>query len=387
MVSKQSRSRDTGAVKDVKTVKDIMPFGYTHIDITAKDAYECAKKISELRVTSTIAPDCLKDIHRKIRLLCLSGTVPVKIENSTYNIPISIYMKNDHPYFPPYCLVSPTNDMAIQPSRFVDPQGLLHLPYLHEWKPSKSNLTDLVQELITAFQTQCPLYSLSAALKVHMEIFDRDLSVKNITFMTVRSNTVQGLKVLILDEVQDKASIPLEYQTLIYRGIVLEDNNKISDYNVQNEVTLQLVISDVIPPDLCPLIPLIAKQEDRLKQQLMAELQVQATIGQHIDANDTLHGSELQDEATVGSHSDAAKTSQDSVAGEQYVVLQKRLADVEKQSMTLQQQLDVERQTSEMLKAKCQYLENSVIANLTERLEILENRARKAQQYYMSNFK
>ena len=298
----------------------------------------------------------------------------MKIENSTYNIPINIYMKNDHPYFPPYCLVSPTNDMAVQPSCYVDPQGLLDLPYLHEWKPNKSNLTDLIQELITAFQKQCPVYSLSAALKVHVEIFSRDLSVKDITFTTVRSNTVQGIKEMAQNEVQDKAGIPPEHQTLIYSGVVLENDSKMSDYNLRNEVTLQLVINDAIPPDLSPLIPLIARQEGRLKQQLLAELQ----IGQYIDASKTPQSSEQQDEV-VGGHSDVAKTPQDSIAGEQqYVALQKRLANVEKQLMILQQQLDTERQTSEMLKAKCQYLENSVIANLTERLEVFENWASKA---------
>ena len=371
---KQSRSRDDkGIVEDVKTVKDMMPFGYTNVDTTAKDVYECAKKFPELRVKRTVAPDSLKDIRTKIQLLCLFGTVPVRIENSTYNIPISIYMKTVHPYFPPYCLVSPTNDMAIQPSRFVDPQGILDLPYLHEWKPNKSNLTDLIQELITAFQKQCPLYSLSAALKVHVEIFSSDLSVKNITFMTVRSNTVQGIKDKAQDEIQDKAGIPPEYQTLIYSGMVLENDNKMSDYNLQNEVTLQLVINEAIPPALCPLIPLIARQEGRLKQKLLAELQ----NTQHIDINKTPQDLEQQDE--VGGHSDVAKVPQDPVAGEQqYIVLQKRLADVEKQSMILQQQLDAERQTSEMLKAKCHYLENSVIANLTERLEAIENRQSKA---------
>lgn len=323
---KEPRSRDTGIVEDVKTVKDMMPFGYTNIDITAKDVYECAKKFPELRVKRAVSPDSLKDIRTRIQLLCLSGTVPVRIESSTYNIPINIYMKNDHPYFPPYCLVSPTNDMTIQPSRFVDPQGLLDLPYLHEWKPNKSNLIDLVQELITAFQKQCPLYSLSTVLKVYMEVVSRDLTVKNITFMTVRSNTVKGIKVMAQDEAQDKAGIPPEYQTLIYRGTVMENDKKMSDYNLQNEVTLQLVINDVISPDLCPLIPLIAKQEGRLKQQLFAELQT----GQHVGANKTPQGSEQQDKPVVKGCGDVAKTPQDSVdRDQQYLALQRRLANVE----------------------------------------------------------
>lgn len=321
-----------------------MPFGYTNIDITARDVYECAKRFPELKMKSCVAPDCLKDMRTKIQLLCLFGTIPVKIGRDTYNIPISVYVKNNHPHSPPYCLVTPTNDMAIQPSRYVDSQGLLYLPYLSEWNHSKSNLRDLIEELVTTFERQCPLYALSAALKIHLEIFNRELSVKRITFMTVRSNTVEGIKLMVQDEIQEKAGI--FQQTLIYKGLVLDNNRKMADYNVQNEVTLQLVLHDVISSDLCPLIPVIASQAGRLKQQLLTELQHQAAV--------TKEGESIE-------------TSQDSV-----LALQRRLADVEEQTVILQQQLDAERQTTEMLQAKCQHLEDTVIANLTQRLEMLE---------------
>ena len=346
-VSKESKSRDTDSnAVDVRSVKDVMPFGYTNIDITARDVYECARRFPELKVKSCTMPDNVKDRCTKIQLLCLFGTVPVKIGDDTYNIPISIYMNNNHPHSSPYCLVTPTNDMAIQPSQHVDSHGLLHLSYLSEWKPNASNLTGLVQELITTFERQCPLYSLSAALKVHLEIFDRELSVKRITFMTVRSHTVYGLKVMAQEVIQDNTGVPPDKQSLIYRGVLLENNSKMSDYNVQNEITLQLVINDVISPILCPLIPVMADQADRLKQQLVTELQDQAA-----------------------SQGDNTGVPQDSV---NVAALQQRLADVEEQSLILQQQLDTEKQTSKMLQAKCQHLEDTVIADLMKRLEVLE---------------
>lgn len=344
-VSKEWKSRDTdNSVVDVKSIKDAMPFGYTNIDVTARDVYECAKRFPELKVKSCVVSDGVKDIRTKIQLLCLFGTVPVKIGKDTYNIPISIYMKSNHPHSSPYCLVMPTNDMAIQPSCYVDSHGLLHLSYLSEWKLNTSNLTDLIHELITTFEQQCPLYSLSAALKVHLEIFDRELSVKRITFTTVRSHTVYGIKVLAQETIQDTAGVPPDQQSLIYRGVVLENNSKMSDYYVQNEITLQLVINDVVPSNLCPLIPVMAGQAGRLKQQLLMELQDQAVR-----------------------QGDVTGTPQDSVAA-----LQQRLADVEEQSVRLQQQLDAEKQNSKMLQAKCQHLEDTVIADLMKRLEVLE---------------
>ena len=349
-VSKEWKSRDTdNSVVDVKSVKDAMPFGYTNVDITARDVYECAKRFPELKkVKSCVIPDGVKDVHTKIQLLCLFGTIPVKIGKDTYNIPVSIYMKTNHPQSSPYCLVMPTNDMAIQPSCHVDSHGLLHLSYLSEWKPNTSNLTDLVQELITTFERQCPLYSLSAALKIHLEIFDRLLSVKRITFTTVRSHTVYGIKVLAQEAIQETAGVPPDQQSLIYSGMVLENNSKMSDYYVQNEITLQLVINDVIPSNLCPLIPVMTGQADRLKQQLLTELQDQAIR-----------------------QGDVTGMPQDSVAA-----LQQRLSDVEEQSVKLQQQLDAEKQNSKMLQAKCQHLEDTVITDLMKRLEILERTAK-----------
>ena len=353
MISKRTgrRSRDAGIVEDVKTVKDMMPFGYSNIDITAKDVYECAKAFPELRVKTCVAPDCLKEVRTKIKLLCLSGTIPVNVENNKYNIPISIYMKHNHPQLPPYCLVAPTNDMTVQPSRFVDSQGLVNLPCLLNWMPNNSSLTDLVTKLVTAFEKQCPLYSLSAVLQVHVQVFDREKSVKNITFMTVRSSTVQDLKIMIQDGIKPAGFLP-ERQALIYRGVVLEDSHKMSDYQVQNEVTLQSVINNALPHNLCPLIPVIARREGLLKEELLAE---------------------LQDQGTTEEHHDVPVTQQDAAGEKKQVALQDRLAVVEKQLATLQQQLDSERKTSEMLKAKCQYLEDSVIADLTKRLEALEN--------------
>ena len=357
MISKRAgkQSRVSGIIEGVKTVKDMMPFGYSNIDITSKDVYECAKTFPELKVKTCVAPDCLKDVRTKIRLLCLSGTIPVNVQNNKYNIPISIYMKHSHPHHPPYCLVAPTNDMTIQPSRYVDSQGLVDLPYLHNWKPNNSSLTDLVNKLVTTFEKQCPLYSLSAVLQVHVQVFDREKSVKNITFMTVRSSTVKDLKIMIQDKIETAGVLP-EHQALIYRGVVLEDSCKISDYHVQNEVTLQSVINSVLPHTLCPLIPVIATREGLLKKQLLAE---------------------LQDHRATEHHHDVTRTQQDTMGEKELVTPQDRLVVVKKELATLQQQLDAERKTSEMLKAKCQYLEDLVIDNLTKRLEALENRTTK----------
>jgi len=40
-----------------------------------------------------------------------------------------------HPYNAPMCYVKPTSDMQIKASMFVDHNGKIYLPYLHDWVP------------------------------------------------------------------------------------------------------------------------------------------------------------------------------------------------------------------------------------------------------------
>ena len=65
------------------------------------------------------------------------------------------------------------------------------------------------------------------------------------------------------------------------------------------------------------------------------------------------------------------------------VVLQKRLQTVEAHAAELQQQLDIEKETSRMLQAKCQHLENTVISNLIERMEAVEVAVQAVEQLWV----
>lgn len=40
-----------------------------------------------------------------------------------------------HPNNAPICYVKPTSDMNLKVSRFVDQNGKIFLPYLHDWVP------------------------------------------------------------------------------------------------------------------------------------------------------------------------------------------------------------------------------------------------------------
>ncbi|KAK1420434.1 hypothetical protein QVD17_22023 [Tagetes erecta] len=97
---------------------------------------------------------------RSVNLLQSDGTVPMLFQNVTYNIPVVIWLMETYPRHPPLVFVNPTRDMVIKRQHaFVNPSGLVSIPYLQNWVYPSSNLVDLVRNLSHYFGIDPPLYS------------------------------------------------------------------------------------------------------------------------------------------------------------------------------------------------------------------------------------
>ncbi|KAJ4436493.1 hypothetical protein ANN_16524 [Periplaneta americana] len=129
---------------------------YQNPEITRRDVINTLQHYNSL--SPKLEPFVFND-GTKVDLFNLQGTIPVSYKGHIYNIPICIWLMDTHPNNAPMCYVKPTPDMHIKVSIFVDHNGKIYLPYLHDWVPNSSDLLGLIQVMIVTFGEQPPVYA------------------------------------------------------------------------------------------------------------------------------------------------------------------------------------------------------------------------------------
>ncbi|CAM9172299.1 unnamed protein product [Discosporangium mesarthrocarpum] len=129
-----------------------------------QESHRIKQDISDvLRFRNNLMPKrgtLMLNTGQECSLLVLDGTIEISHRGQNYNTPIEVYITESYPNSPPVAYVRPKAGLTLKSGhRHVDNNGMIYLPYLHEWRRGTHNLVHLCAHMSSVFGAEPPLFA------------------------------------------------------------------------------------------------------------------------------------------------------------------------------------------------------------------------------------
>jgi len=127
-----------------------------------RDASSLLKSSVGVHLTPAIAP-LVENNGDTSNCLVLQGTIAIVFRGNTYQLLVDIYLPPGYPIRPPVSYVRLAQNMYLKENHpHVGSDGMVYMPYLHEWNARTHTLIEMVVAMSSVFSADPPVFTRSA---------------------------------------------------------------------------------------------------------------------------------------------------------------------------------------------------------------------------------
>mmetsp|Transcript_34126 Transcript_34126/g.80308 ORF Transcript_34126/g.80308 Transcript_34126/m.80308 type:complete len:397 (+) Transcript_34126:101-1291(+) len=128
-----------------------------------RDASSLLRSSVGIHLTPGIAP-LVENNGDSSHCLVLQGTIAIVFRGNTYQLLVDIYLPPGYPIRPPVSFVRLAENMYLKEHHpHVGSDGMVYLPYTHEWNPRTHSLIEMVVAMSSVFSADPPVFTRAPA--------------------------------------------------------------------------------------------------------------------------------------------------------------------------------------------------------------------------------
>lgn len=128
-----------------------------------RDASSLLKSSVGMHLTPGISP-LVENNGDSSHCLVLQGTIAMVFRGNTYQLLVDIYLPAGYPIRPPVSFVRLAENMYLKENHaHVGSDGMVYLPYTHEWNPRTHSLIEMVVAMSSVFSADPPVFTRAPA--------------------------------------------------------------------------------------------------------------------------------------------------------------------------------------------------------------------------------